>query len=59
MKTYEHLTLYLESDRLVLNNMRKDIQEKLKGMPELLSIGQVAEIFSIQKLGEGRHPSSP
>lgn len=27
--------------------MRKDIQEKLKGMPELLSIGQVAEIFSI------------
>jgi type I restriction enzyme M protein len=27
--------------------MRKDIQEKLKEMPELLSIGQVAEIFSI------------
>jgi type I restriction enzyme M protein len=49
MKTYEHLTLYLESDRLVLNNMRKDIQEKLKGMPELLSIGQVAEIFSIHQ----------
>ena len=47
MKTYEHLTLYLERDRLVLSNMRKDIQEKLKGMPELLSIGQVAEIFSI------------
>lgn len=33
--------------RLVL--MRKDIQEKLKGMPELLSIGQVAEIFSIHQ----------
>jgi len=49
MKTYEHLTLYLESDRLILNNMRKDIQEKLKGMPELLSIGQVAEIFSIHQ----------
>ncbi|HBM46188.1 MAG: Type I restriction-modification system, M subunit [Parcubacteria group bacterium GW2011_GWF2_38_76] len=49
MKTYEHLTLYLESDRLVLNNMRKDIQEKLKGMLELLSIGQVAEIFSIHQ----------
>ncbi len=29
------------------SNMRKDIQEKLKGMPELLSIGQVAEIFNI------------
>lgn len=27
--------------------MRKDIQAKLKEMPELLSIGQVAEIFSI------------
>ena len=27
--------------------MRKDIQEKLKEMPELLSISQVAEIFSI------------
>jgi len=27
--------------------MRKEIQEKLKGMPELLSIGQVAEIFNI------------
>jgi type I restriction enzyme M protein len=27
--------------------MRKDIQEKLKGLPELLSIGQVAEIFNI------------
>ncbi|MDD5589606.1 MAG: type I restriction-modification system subunit M [Candidatus Portnoybacteria bacterium] len=49
MKTYEHLTLNLESDRLILNNMRKDIQEKLKGMPELLSIGQVAEIFSIHQ----------
>ncbi|MCK9578960.1 MAG: type I restriction-modification system subunit M [Methanoregula sp.] len=49
MNTYEHLTLYLESDRLILNNMRKDIQEKLKGMPELLSIGQVAEIFSIHQ----------
>jgi len=31
------------------NNMRKDIQEKLKEMPELLSIGQVAEIFSIHQ----------
>jgi len=49
MKTYEHLTLYLESDRLLLQHMRKDIQEKLKGMPELLSIGQVAEIFSIHQ----------
>ena len=47
MKTYEHLTLYLESDRLLLIQMRKDIQEKLKEMPELLSISQVAEIFSI------------
>ncbi|TSC81794.1 MAG: type I restriction-modification protein subunit M [Parcubacteria group bacterium Gr01-1014_20] len=27
--------------------MRKDIQAKLKGMPELLSISQVAEIFNI------------
>lgn len=49
MKTYEYLTLFLERDRMVLNNMRKDIQEKLKGMPELLSIGQVAEIFSIHQ----------
>ena len=47
MKTYEHLTLYLNSDRLELINMRKDIQAKLKGMPDLLSIGQVAEIFNI------------
>lgn len=29
--------------------MRKDIQEKLKTMPELLTIGQVAEIFSIHQ----------
>lgn len=29
--------------------MRRDIQEKLKGMPKLLSIGQVAEIFSIHQ----------
>ena len=49
MKTYEHLTLYLEKDRILLSTMRKDIQEKLKGMPELLSIGQVAEIFSIHQ----------
>lgn len=49
MKTYEHLTLYVESDRLKLQHMRKDIQEKLKRMPELLSIGQVAEIFSIHQ----------
>jgi type I restriction enzyme M protein len=49
MKTYEHLTLFLEHDRLILNYMRKDIKEKLKGMPELLSIGQVAEIFSIHQ----------
>lgn len=49
MKTYEHLTLYLKRDRILLSNMRKDIKEKLKGMPELLSIGQVAEIFSIHQ----------
>jgi len=49
MNTYEHLTLFLESDRLKLNYMRKDIQEKLRGMPELLTIGQVAEIFSIHQ----------
>ncbi|RJQ33049.1 type I restriction-modification system subunit M [Candidatus Parcubacteria bacterium] len=47
MKTYEDLTLYLEHDMLVRANMRKDIQAKLKGMPELLSISQVAEIFNI------------
>lgn len=47
MKTYEHLTSYLTCDRIVLNNMRKDIQAKLKEMPDLLSIGQVAEIFNI------------
>lgn len=47
MKTYEQLTLYLCSDRLIRIHMRKDIQAKLKEMPELLSIGQVAEIFSI------------
>jgi len=29
--------------------MRKDIQEKLKGMPKLLTIGQVADIFSIHQ----------
>lgn len=29
--------------------MRKDIQQKLKEMPELLSIGQVASIFSIHQ----------
>ncbi len=29
--------------------MRKDIQEKLKNMPELLSISQVAKIFSIHQ----------
>lgn len=34
---------------MVLLNMRKDIQEKLKGLPELLSISQVAEIFSIHQ----------
>lgn len=49
MITYERLTLFLERDRLVLLNMRKDIQEKLKGLPELLSISQVAEIFSIHQ----------
>lgn len=49
MKTYESLTLFLERDRVIKNIMRKDIQEKLKGMPELLSIGQVAEIFSIHQ----------
>lgn len=47
MKTYEHLTLYLTCDRIAHNNMRKDIQAKLKDMPDLLSIGQVAEIFNI------------
>jgi type I restriction enzyme M protein len=47
MKTYEHLTLYLECDRLTLHNMRKDIQEKLKGLSDLLTISQVADIFSI------------
>jgi len=49
MKTYEHLTLYLKCDILILNNMRKDIHEKLKTMPKLLSISQVAEIFSIHQ----------
>jgi type I restriction enzyme M protein len=49
MKTYEHLTLYLVRDRVILNKMRKDIKEKLKTMPELLSIGEVAEIFSIHQ----------
>ena len=29
--------------------MRKDIKKKLKGLPELLSIGQVAKIFSIHQ----------
>ncbi|HEY4499001.1 MAG TPA: type I restriction-modification system subunit M N-terminal domain-containing protein, partial [Candidatus Paceibacterota bacterium] len=49
MKTYEHLTLYLLSDRILAKAMRKDIQAKLKEMPELLSISQVAEIFSIHQ----------
>ncbi|MEX2405638.1 MAG: type I restriction-modification system subunit M [Candidatus Paceibacterota bacterium] len=49
MKTYERLTLYLNEDRMKLINMRKDIEAKLKEMPELLSIGQVAEIFSIHQ----------
>ena len=49
MNTYEHLTLYLRDDRMKLLNMRKDIQAKLKEMPDLLSIGQVAEIFSIHQ----------
>lgn len=48
MKTYECLTLYLRFIILILN-MRKDIKEKLKQMPKLLSIGQVAEIFSIHR----------
>jgi len=47
MKTYEHLTLFLERDRMVRITMRKDIQAKLKDMPELLSISQVADIFSL------------
>ena len=47
MNTYEHLTLYLRPDRLKAQTMRKDIQAKLKGRPELLSISQVAEIFNI------------
>lgn len=49
------MTLKLQTDTMRLDNhrpakylsMRKDIQEKLKGMPELLSIGEVAEIFSL------------
>jgi len=49
MKTYEHLTLYLNEDRMKLINMRKDIQAKLKEMPDMLSIGQVAEVFSIHQ----------
>src|SRR5690349_4215823 len=49
MKTYEALTFYLTVDRLKRNNMRKDIEAKLKEMPELLSIGQVADIFSIHQ----------
>lgn len=49
MKTYEGCTLYLTRDRLIRNSMRKDIEAKLKDMPELLSIGQVAEIFSIHQ----------
>jgi type I restriction enzyme M protein len=49
MKTYEHLTLYLREDRMKRISMRKDIEAKLKEMPELLSIGQVAEIFSIHQ----------
>jgi len=32
---------------MALNDMRKDIQAKLKEMPELLSISQVADIFNI------------
>lgn len=47
MITYEELTLYLASDRIIRNTMRKDIKAKLKDMPELLSIGQVADIFNI------------
>jgi len=47
MNTYEHLTLYLNEDRMRIFNMRKDIQAKLKEMPDMLSIGQVAEVFSI------------
>ena len=47
MKTYEDLTLYLKRDMLMKVNMRKDIQAKLKGKSELLSISQVAEIFNI------------
>ncbi|MCK5285740.1 MAG: type I restriction-modification system subunit M [Candidatus Pacebacteria bacterium] len=47
MITYEGLTLYLRRDRILINIMRKDIKAKLKEMPELLTIGQVAEVFSI------------
>lgn len=47
MLTYEVLTLYLRRDRMLINNMRKDIKAKLKEMPEPLTIGQVAEVFSI------------
>lgn len=41
------LTLQIRSIRNRINDMRKDIQAKLEGKPELLSISQVAEIFNI------------
>ena len=47
MITYEHLTSYKVCDRIVLKHMRKDIKAKLEGLPDLLSIGQVAEIFNV------------
>ncbi|PIR85224.1 type I restriction-modification system subunit M [Candidatus Kaiserbacteria bacterium CG10_big_fil_rev_8_21_14_0_10_45_20] len=47
MKTYERLTFYLRDDRMKRIAMRKDIEAKLKDMPELLTIGQVADVFAI------------
>ncbi len=49
MITYERLTLYKTGDRIVLKHMRKDIKAKLEGLPDLLSIGQVAEIFNVHQ----------
>lgn len=47
MITYEYFTLYLTNDIIKKENMRKDIQNKLKEMGDMLTIGQVAEVFSI------------
>ena len=47
MITYEYFTLYLTNEIIKKENMRKDIQNKLKEMGDMLTIGQVAEVFSI------------